>query len=732
MVKVREYYATAEQFDPEAWVAHVAADLPEPDRQLISTACELAHHWGSSLASESAASCFDVGLTTAELVADLDMDAPAIAAAVLYTTLSQQPVEQERLAELAGQEVASITAWVQQLDAVRELYGYESHTPSAFSQVDNLRRMLLAIVEDVRVVVIKLAERLSILIHSKKSPPEQQQQLAKAVQDIYAPLANRLGIGQLKWELEDLAFRYLHAETYKEIATWLDERRMDRELYIEQVQETLKQALATFNVKAEVYGRAKHIYSIWRKMQRKGIPFGEVYDVRAVRVMVPEVADCYTALGCVHALWQHVPREFDDYIATPKENGYQSLHTAVIGPSGKTLEVQIRTQGMHQDAELGVAAHWRYKEGNQNHERAMDAKIAWLRQVLDWQDDLADSDNLLRDLRTEVFDDKVYLFTPSGDVLSLPHGATPLDFAYHIHTEVGHSCRGAKVNGRIVPLTYVLQTGEQVEILTTKQPHPSRDWLNTDLGYLCTPRARAKVQHWFRLQDRERNLQDGQQLFEQEMRQLGFAQVSRQSLAEAFNFLHINELYIAIGRGEISLTQVSREVQILLGQHRSQPETLPVVKARPQKSADVMVQGVGNLLTHMAKCCKPVPGDAIIGYITQGRGVSIHRQDCRNVMLEQEADGQRLIEVSWGEEPNKVYPVDVAIQAYDRQGLLRDITNVLANEKVNVIAVQTISHKSEHTADMLLTLEVDSLDKLGRVLSRINQLPNVESVARKV
>jgi GTP pyrophosphokinase len=601
--------------------------------------------------------------------------------------------------------------------------------------VENLRKMLVAMVDDVRVALIKLAERTCAIRAVKHADDEKRHRVAREVFDIYAPLAHRLGIGHIKWELEDLSFRYLEPEQYKQIAKLLHERRLDREQYIADVMNQLRTELTATGIKADISGRAKHIYSIWRKMQRKGLQFSQIYDVRAVRVLVPEVRDCYTALGIVHSLWRHIPKEFDDYIANPKENGYRSLHTAVIGPDGKVLEVQIRTQAMHEEAELGVCAHWKYKgtdaKGGSDH---YEEKMAWLRQVLEWHEELGDIGGLAEQLKVDIEPDRVYVFTPDGHAIDLPKGATPLDFAYRVHTQIGHNCRGAKINGRIVPLTYSLHTGEQVEIITSKNGAPSRDWLNPNLGYITTSRARAKIVHWFKLQDREQNVAAGKAMLERDLARLALAAVDFAKLAEKCNLKSVEDMYAALGAGDLRLAHAVNLAQQQVEPERGneQLELIPrrATAPRPGKRGDIQIQGVGNLLTQMAGCCQPLPGDPIVGYITVGRGVSIHRQDCASVLQLAGREPERIIQVSWGPVPVQTYPVDIVIKAYDRSGLLRDVTQVLLNERINVLAVNTRSNKEDNTASMLLTIEIPGLDALSRLLARISQLPNIIEARR--
>ncbi|HSA46855.1 MAG TPA: bifunctional (p)ppGpp synthetase/guanosine-3',5'-bis(diphosphate) 3'-pyrophosphohydrolase, partial [Candidatus Competibacteraceae bacterium] len=600
-------------------------------------------------------------------------------------------------------------------------------------QLESLRKMLLAMAQDLRVVLIRLAMQLHTLRQLGQRPVEEQQRIARETLDVFSPLANRLGIGRIKWEMEDLALRYLAPPVYKQIASALEQRRADREHYIARAMEELRDHLQEAQIHAEVSGRVKHIYSIWRKMQHKKLFFEQIFDVRAVRVIVDTVNDCYAALGVVHTLWNHIHREFDDYIAHPKPNGYQSLHTAVIGPEGRTLEVQIRTADMHRHAELGVAAHWRYKEGGAGPGAAAAQQIAWLRQMLESREEETDDGDLLERFKAEAFQDRVYAITPKRTIIELPQGATPLDFAYHVHTEVGHRCRGAKVNGRIVPLTYELKTGQQVDVLTTKTGGPSRDWLSPHLGYVKSNRARAKIRQWFIQQDQEKSIAAGRTALEREFQRLGARNLKLDKVAERLGFTKPDELFATIGHGALTTSQVVARIQDLLPQAPPAAESLLVVR-KPKMvesgKGDVQIRGVGRLLTQMAHCCQPAPFEPIAGYITQGRGVTIHRQDCANLLALANQHSERVIEVSWGETP-ATYPVDIMIIAHDRSGLLRDITSILANEQVNVLGANTLTDRETSIARMGLTLEITDVLQLSRVLDKIGQLRNVMEAYRK-
>ncbi len=611
-------------------------------------------------------------------------------------------------------------------------------------RAEGLRRLLLALVKDLRAILILLARQLVRMRHAGDLPESERVALAQLAADIHAPLANRLGIWQLKWELEDLAFRYLHPDTYKRIARLLDEKRVSRERYIEKVKARIRQALADAGIHAEVAGRPKHIFSIWKKMQRKNVPFGELYDVRAVRVLVKDVATCYAALGVVHQLWPPIPAEFDDYIANPKGNNYRSLHTAVIGPEGRALEVQVRSHEMHAHSELGVAAHWRYKEGQNGIGRGspqadagFDRKIAWMRQLLDRTDAEGGDESLLAGLRADLVEDRVYLLTPRGEVIDLPRGGTVLDFAYHVHTEVGHRCRGAKVNGRIVPLNFQPTTGDRVEILTAKTAEPRRDWLLAGSGFLASARSRDKVRGWFHKQDRARNLQAGRELLEKELKRLALHQHDLAPALARFHLTNMDELHIAVALGDVGPSQVARALhdhaQALL---RSEAEkkaqaVRSEAKARPARPSDrFVVEGVGNLLTQIARCCQPVAGDAIIGYLTRGRGVSIHRQGCAALQRLVAGHAERLLPVEWGQGGHASYSVDVQVRGIDRKGLLKDVANLIAQHGVHVLAVNSRLEEARGLADIRFTLKVRDFDQLGQLLGRLNAVPGVDEARR--
>lgn len=738
MVKVREEHPEKADgtVDVERWLARLPVDA-DVNRAILQQACELSYQVEqqaivrSDKAWDHDASSFRIGLEMAEILADLHLDQDTLVAAVLYRAVREELLSLSTVEQQFGIAIVCLIEGVLRMAAMSRVVSTDAPVlGQAEAQKDNIRKMLVALVDDVRVALIKLAER-TCAIRAVKNNPTKRYRVAKEVHDVYAPLAHRLGIGHIKWELEDLSFRYLQPSAYKKIAKLLDEKRINRQSYIDQVLETLNTALLKSGIQAELSGRAKHIFSIWRKMQRKGIGFSQVYDIRAVRILVPDIKDCYAALGVVHGAWRNVPNEFDDYIANPKDNGYRSLHTAVIGPEGKVLEIQIRTFTMHEEAEFGVCAHWRYKGSDSLGGNSYEDKIAWLRQVLDWHEE-TDAQGVDVAEHFARAQDRVYVYTPEGHVVNLAQGSTPLDFAYHIHTEVGHRCRGAKVNGRIVPLTYQLLTGEQVEILTGKEDAPRRDWLQTSMGYLKSSRARAKVQYWFKQQAREENVAAGRGLVEKIFKRLAVNSLDYKAVSKYFGYQAVEDMYAAVGAGDISATQVISAAQQLFEEKPVTEPALIAVAGKAEKGLDkdVMVRGVGNLLTHNARCCKPLPGDLIVGYVTVGRGVSIHRQDCHKALQLQHSEPERIIEVSWGNSPQATYPVDIEIKAYDRSGLLRDITTMMANAKIDVLAVNTQSDKAANTATMKLTLEITGLEELGILLARIQRLPNVLSVER--
>lgn len=674
-----------------------------------------------------------VGQEMVEILHQLHMDDETLQASLVYPYCQIHELEDEQIAVQFGEPIQKLITGVRRMDAIKSLHARaNSKNKNDEAQIDNVRRMLLAMVEDVRAVVIKLAERICALQRVKHEDEETRVLVARECANIYAPLANRLGIGQLKWELEDHSFRYLRPDTYQQIAGLLDERRSDREQYIEDFVAELQSALDQQNIKAKVYGRPKHIYSIWKKMQKKHLSFEQLYDIRAVRIIAERLQDCYGALGVVHSNWQHIPREFDDYIATPKPNGYQSIHTVAIGNQDKTIEIQIRTHKMHEDAELGVAAHWRYKEGTNAGRSGYEERINWLRKILLWQEEVAESGDLVEELRSQVFDDRVYVFTPKGDVVDLPLGSTPLDFAYYIHSNVGHRCIGAKVSARIVPFTYELQTGDQVEILTGKRSNPSRDWMHPGLGYVHSSRARATIHTYFKKQDKDKNLVAGKELLERELKRANVDLKDISAACSRFNLNSVEDIYIAIGGGDIRLMQVVNYLQQL-----NIPPLLidPRIKPRkPQaskfKKDSIIVEGVGNLMNQIAGCCQPLPGEEIQGYITQGRGVSVHREDCDQLNHLLDMHPERQIDVNWARNSSAAFQTNIEVYSRDRDGVLRDVTTALANEKVGLLGVHSSSNKRHDSAKIRLTLEVKDLDSLAKTISRLALIKGVSDVVR--
>ena len=735
MVAVREIHLK-DNFTLEEWVSSLT--LSESDKNQLRTV----YQYCLTLGDEALTNRLLVrGVEMVGILLMLSMDLATLKSAILYPFVEAGLIKQEKVNEDFGPKIAKLVEGVLEMEAIRSLQTLHRSETSP-EQVDNVRRMLLAMVEDVRAVVIKLAERIACLREAKLADEETRVLMAQEITNIYAPLANRLGIGQLKWELEDLAFRYLHPDTYKQIAKQLDEKRLDRERYIREFVQSLRDALAEAGVEAEVYGRPKHIYSIWRKMQKKHLEFNELFDVRAVRVITKRLQDCYAALGIVHTHFHHIPREFDDYVANPKPNGYQSIHTVVVGEEGKTVEIQIRTEQMHQDAELGVAAHWRYKEGAQAAAKTstFEDKIEWLRKLLAWQEDLSESGSLLDDLRSQVFEDRVYVFTPKGDVIDLPAGATPLDFAYHVHSMIGHRCIGAKIDGRIVPFTYALQTGDQVEVITQKEPNPSRDWMNPNAGFLRSSRARAKVATWFRKLDRDKNIAAGKELLEKELdrHNLTLSKVDKVVL-ERFHAEELEDLLAGIGSGDIRINQLLNYLDTRYNKPTAEEEDRRLLEKleqkanapfRPKAKDHIVVEGVGNLMTHIARCCQPIPGDSIQGFITMGRGVSIHREDCEQLKELSRRNPERLIDAVWGENYSGGYGLTIRILSNDRSGLLRDITTVLANEKINVMGVRSRSNVREQTAEIDMELEIYNINAFNRALAKLSQLNDVISAKR--
>ncbi len=713
----------------EAQLDLLAEGLPVEARPVLERAAGLAASLYGERRLGTQESVWDHAVGMALIVASLRLDLDTRLAALLFAASDYLEEPQEKLAAGFGKPVARLVDDLRRLNGLRLITRATAtaNAPDVKAQAEVLRKMLLAMAEDIRVVLLRLASRVQTLRHLADHPELPREDAARESLDIYAPLANRLGVWHLKWEMEDMSFRFLQPDTYKRIARMLDERRVEREGFIDQAISRLKGELEAAGVKAEVFGRPKHIYSIYSKMQAKRLDFSEVYDVRALRVLVDDVKDCYTVLGIVHHIWQPIAKEFDDYISHPKGNNYRSLHTAVIGPGGRALEVQIRTHEMHRHAELGVAAHWRYKESAAADAR-YDDKIAWLRQLLSWRDEISDSSEWVRQFKRAALDDTIYVLTPQGRVIDLARGATPVDFAYRLHTDLGHRCRGAKVDGVLVPLNTPLENGQRIEITTTKQGGPSRDWLNAELGYLATSRARSKVRQWFAALEEEELLAQGRTFVTREMQREGQTGANIEELAHKLGFANADAMFLAAGRSELG----QRQLQVAL---RGAPEEVPeepAIQARRSKAAGsgsrVLIVGVDKLLTQLGSCCKPAPPDAIGGFVARGKGVSIHRLDCINFKHMSRRNPERVISAGWGGGQDALYPVDITVEANDRQGLLRDISEVLSREKINVTAVNTQSRQGR--AHMAFTIEVSGLAQLKRALGLIGEIGGVETARR--
>lgn len=734
--------------------------LPEnftpADRDLITRAYKVAERAHTGQRRASGDPYISHCVAVAGILADMHVPPSVIAAGLLHDTVEDTSVTLDDLRRDFSDEIAALVDGVTKLTELPRVSRGDQHLEE--TQIDEeqrviaekrgltdpeleaeqlkrsrkydvvsetLRKTFFAMGDDIRVVLIKLADRLHNMRTLSYMPEHKRKRIAQETLDIFAPLANRLGIWNIKWELEDLAFRYANPEKYREIAENLASRREAREQEMAAIGARLYAVLDQAGIQAEITARPKHIYSIYKKMTRKGVPFELVHDLRGVRILVADPPSCYTTLGIVHTQWRPIPGEFDDYIAGPKDNYYRSLHTAVIYDDGKTLEIQIRTQEMHQNAEYGIAAHWRYKEGSQRDED-FERRILWLRSLMDWRQDVQDAKEFVDNLKIEVFEDRVYVFTPRGDIVDLPSGSTPIDFAYQVHTDIGHRCRGAKVNGKLVSLDYQLKTGDKLEILTAKRGGPSRDWLNSNLGLVKTTRAKSKIRQWFKKQARDKNMVQGKNAIEKELHRLGLLDVNLERLAKEFDQRSVDDLYVSIGNGDVSISRIVRH--LTLGDKESVPdEILPTAKPGPSVTEDtsVTVLGLKGLLTNMARCCNPAPGDQIVGYVTRGRGATIHRKDCPNILSIE--DRERLVTVSWGE-PKKTYPVPIRIMAYDRDGLMRDVSTLIADEGVNMPAVKV--ETSRNLAIFDLVLEVRDILQLSKILDRLENLPNVLEAQR--
>ncbi len=716
-MKHSHYHSDISSRPNEELLARLSAGYKDEERLKIAEALDLAVK-----ARDNDPSIRPRGIDVANILHNLRVDALTVQVALLSDPYLRDTLDEHEIAHRFGEVAADLVRKVNWLNTFDEYRPAEAKEPN---QAELLRRMLLAVVNDVRGVLVKLAYRLQRLRLLKEQDENLKWKIGLETLDIFAPLANRLGVGQLKWELEDLSFRYLDPEEYKRLAKSLAANRAERESFIHRFIAELRHELETQGIHSRVFGRPKHIYSIHRKMARKEVPLDELYDLHAVRVIVEDVPACYAVLGLAHSRWLHIPKEFDDYIANPKDNGYQSLHTVVVGPEGRPVEIQIRTEAMHAFAEYGVAAHWRYKEGGRQ-DAALDRSINALRRLLDNKED----ETILESFRSELFEDQIFVLTPKGQVIRLRKGATPVDFAYAIHTEVGHRCRGAKVNGRMMQLTHALKSGDKVEILTTKLGGPSLGWLDTHLGYVRTAHARGKIRAWFRQQDHEKHLRAGKSILDRERQKLGAKEVDLDDLARHFHLPRGDDLLLAVGRADISSAQLANVLK--LPDWQPKPPHPPARKPVPtgKASEEITIQGVRNLLTHLARCCEPVPGDPIIGYVTLGRGVAIHRQDCVNIIQLPEEKHSRLIEVAWGDEP-EAFPVEIVVRALDRKGLLKDIAQVLAAEHINIMRTNTLTDPGDRMAVMHITVEVADLGQLSQALDRIGEVHNVVEARRK-
>ncbi len=727
--------------------------LPPEQQEMVRQAYELAESLHRGQKRSSGDDYITHPLAVADILADMHADAVTVVAGLLHDVIEDCDYPPERIKEQFGPKVMQLVLGVTKLSkqTARELEPTDSHgrpegngnkrrrAPTWQEEwAENMRQLFMSSAEHPLILVIKLADRLhNMRTLEGHSSIEKRKRIARETLDIFAPVANRLGMRQIKWELEDLSFRYLHPEIYQELKKALAQRRENRERFVRRMERIIQRELDKAGIKGEVSGRPKHIYSIWRKMQRKGVPFEEIYDVHGFRIIVDSITDCYTVLGLIHTLWTPIPGEFDDYIARPKDNGYQSLHTAVIGPGGKHMEVQIRTREMHEMAEQGVAAHWRYKEGGGRYDADFANKVAWLRALVQYEEEGSDAGEVMENIRSELFSDRVYVFTPKGDIKSLPAGSTPIDFAYYIHTEVGHHCRGARVNGKLVKLSYKLQNRDRVEIITVKRGGPSRDWLNPNLGYVHTSRARTKIKSWFRKQDREQNIQAGRQAMERLLKQLNI-RISYDEVVQALDYDSVEDMLAAIGYGDLSTERIAGKLIDLQQQAKlearqeAEPELpdipLPPPRARSAARSEI-IRGAEGMLVRFAQCCHPLPGEPIVGYVTRGRGATIHRRDCPNLLHRARIEPERLIKVEWGIE-TPTYPVTLLVKAWNRSGLLNDITKILAREKINIRGSTSKSNYKSPFASIILTIDVKDAGQLARVIDLVDRVQNVISVER--
>jgi GTP pyrophosphokinase len=728
MVAIKSKFTRVQDgsIDLPLWLQQIAAHYHFKNTNQLDAACRFIDTSCKGLTTFYGQPCIEQSLEMAEIILDLSHDQEAAAAAIISSGLHYAPIKQETIQTEFGENIAKLVHGISKIAIVNTLAKVQTRD---HTQIDRLRKILLAMAADIRVVLIKLAERTCLMRGIKNINPIERKRLAQETMDLYAPLANRLGIGQLKWELEDLSFHYMDPDTYKAIATYLAERRIDREQRIHEIINRLKDKLHEANIQGDISGRAKHIYSIFLKMQRKHLDYKDIYDASAVRVLVSSIEDCYSALSIAHELWEHIPEEFDDYISNPKPNGYRSIHTAVVTPDGKNMEIQIRTKAMHEESEHGVAAHWVYKE-NKPSQSSYESKITFLRQLLAWHKDVAKEEATLEKLDQQMFAERVYVFTPAGEILDLPEGATPLDFAYQVHTNLGHRCRGAKINGHIVPLTYSLKTGDQIEIIAIKEGSPSRDWISKDSAYIKTPRARAKIAQWFRQQDVTQYVELGKHNLEREFARSGIHHPNLQKLAAAFNFKDDDALFAAVGHGIVRPAQVIHAAQSESQRSVEPHSTLIQPKKVIPDTPHLMVAGTDALLTRIARCCKPIPGDQIIGYITQGRGVSIHRKSCNNLANLQQSKQGRLLEVSWDAKQLGSYLVDLQIKARGKEDLLKEITAILPTLKIDLVTLNSTISKKTQMIFITMTVQIRDLTTFQQLLSALKHIPNIIDIRR--
>ncbi len=738
---IRSMKSTETAIPLEKLLEHLPENYTSSERELVERAYRMAEEAHKTQRRLSGEPYINHCIAVANILSELKVPSEVVAAGLLHDTVEDTSVTLADIRRDFGDTITALVDGVTKLTHLPRVSRGDQHaengdnereeeplTPALLGRkedivAETLRKTFLAMGEDVRVMFIKLADRLHNMRTLSHMPEQKRRRIAQETLDIFAPVANRLGIWQIKWELEDLGFRYVNPEKYKEIAELLTEKRPDREAQLEDIKIKLVKLLEQNNIKSEISGRPKHIYSIYKKMQNKDKSFDMVRDVRAVRLIVPDVPSCYAALGVIHTTWRPIPGEFDDYIAAPKDNNYQSLHTAVSYDDKRPLEVQIRTQEMHLNAEYGIAAHWQYKEGSRHADKNYEKLINSLRSKMDWGSDVRDANEFVESLRSDVFQDRVYIFTPRGDIIDLPAGATPIDFAYQVHTDIGHRCRGARVNGKLVPLYQGLKTGDRVEILTAKRGGPSRDWLNPNLGLVRTQRARSKIRVWFKKQEDEQNLSQGRGILERELQRLGLNEIKFEKMARELNYKTPEEMFIELGNGDLSVNKIIKQ----FSQHEEAEEIFEVSPSvTPATSTNAIeVVGLKGMLSTMARCCNPMPGDPVVGFITRGRGATIHRQDCPNIL--QTRDRERLLQVGWGQ-VERTYPVPIQIKAYDRQGLVNDISKLLSDESINIADVKV--NVSSSVADLRLIIEVKDLAQLSRILARIENLPNVMEAHR--